>query len=67
MIGIDEVGVKIDDQDRKRGKVTKQKRANSKGKYRKGDKNLSLLMGISRDQQDPFEFHQIFSDGGTDQ
>ena len=28
---------------------------------------MSLLMGISDDQQDPFEFHQLFLEGGTDQ
>jgi len=67
MIDIDEAGFKIDDQDRKRGKVTKQRRVNSKGKYKKGDRNVSLLMGISGDQQDPFEFHQTFSEGGTNQ
>ena len=36
MIDIDEAGFKIDNQDKKRGKVTKQRRAKSKGKYKKG-------------------------------
>ena len=67
MIDIDEAGFKIDDQDRKRGKVTKQRRVNSKGKYKKGDRNVSLLMGISGDQQDSFEFYQTVSEGRTDQ
>ena len=31
---------------------------------KKGAKGVSLLIGISGDEQDPFEFHQMFSEGG---
>ena len=44
----------------------KQRRANERGKCKKGAKGVSLLMGIYGDEQDPFEFHQMFSEGGTD-
>ncbi|KAL7526315.1 hypothetical protein ACHAXR_001422 [Thalassiosira sp. AJA248-18] len=64
MIDIDEAGFKLESKDRKRGKVTKQRRADARGKYKKGARGVSLLMGISGDQQDPFEFHQLFSEGG---
>ena len=66
MIDIDEAGFKLNDKDRKRGKVTRQKRADARGMYKKGVKGTNLLMGISGDAQDPFEFHQMFSEGGTD-
>ena len=65
VIDIDKTRFKIDDQDRKRGKVTKQRCANSKGNYEKGDRNMSLLMRISGNQQDLCEFHQIASEGGN--
>ena len=67
MIDLYEAGFKLESQDRKRGKVTKQRGADARGKYKKGDRNVGLLMGISGHQQDPFEFHQLFSEGGTDQ
>ena len=66
MIDIDEAGFRLNDKDRKRGKVTSQKRADARGMYKKGVKGTNLLMGISGDAQDPFEFHQMFSEGGTD-
>ena len=65
MIDIDEAGFKLESKDRKRGKVGKQRRADARGKYKKGAKGTSLLMGISGDPVDPFEFHQQFSEGGT--
>ena len=66
MIDIDEAGFKLESQDRKQGKATKQKRVDARGAYKKGDHNVSLLMGISGDQQDPFEYHETFTEGGTD-
>ena len=66
MIDIDEAGFRLESKDRKRGKSKKQQRVDAKGKYKKGAKGVSLLMGISGDAQDPFEFHQMFSEGGTD-
>ena len=58
MIDIDEARFKLEDKDRKRGKVTKQKRADARGMYKKGAKGTNLLMGISGDAQHPFEFHR---------
>ena len=66
MIDIDEALFKLETKDRKKGKMPKHMRADAKGKYKKGAKGVSLLMGISGDEQDPFEFHQMFSEGGTD-
>jgi hypothetical protein len=66
MIDIDEAGFKIGDKDRKRGKVSRHRRCNGRGKYKKGVKGVSLLMGISGDDQDPFEFHKLYTEGGTD-
>jgi hypothetical protein len=60
MIDIDEAGFKLESKDRKRGKVTKQKRANAPGKYKKGVRSVNLLMGISGDEADPFEFHNLY-------
>ena len=36
MIDVDEAGFTLESQDRKRGKVTKQRRADARGKYKKG-------------------------------
>ena len=66
MIDIDEAQFKLQSQDRKRGKVTKQRRCNGRGKYKKGVPGVSLLIGISGDGDNPFEFHRMFSQGGTD-
>ena len=65
VIDIDEAQFKLDSQDRKRGKVIKQRRCDARGKYEKEAPGVSLLMGVSGDEQDPFEFHQKYSNGGT--
>jgi len=65
MIDIDEAGFKIESKDRKRGNMPKHLSANAKGKYKKALRGVSLLMGISGNQQNPFEFHCLFSEGGT--
>ena len=67
MIDVDEAGFTLESQDRKRGKVTKQRRADARGKYKKGGGRVNLLMGISGDERDPFEFHRMYSQGGTNQ
>lgn len=66
MIDIDETGFTLQSQDRKRGEITKQRRADDLGKYKKGGGriNLLILMEISGDARDPFEYH---NQGGTDQ
>ena len=61
MIDIDEAGFKLESKDRKRGKVTKQKRANAQGKYKKGAGSVNLLMGVSGDELDPFEYHNLYT------
>ena len=66
MIDIDEAGFKLESIDRKRGETASHKQTDANRKYKKGVKGVSLLMGISGDIQDPFEFHQMFSEGGTD-
>lgn len=66
MIDIDEACFKVTDQQRKRGKTLKCSRCDTRGLYKKGEGGCSLLMGISGDDIDPFEFHQQFSEGGTD-
>lgn len=65
MIDVDEACFKVTDKDRKRGKVRGWRRCDARGKYKKGAGSTSLLMGISGDEVDPFEFHQQFSSGGT--
>ena len=66
MIDIDEAGFTFLSKDRKRGKVTKQRRADARGNFKKGGGRVNLLMGISGDSQDPFEFHKLITEGGTD-
>ena len=66
MIDIDEAKFKLESQNRGRGKAKRHRRVDTRGKYVKGSPGVSLIMGISGDEQDPFEFHQMFSHGGTD-
>ena len=65
MIDIDEALFKLESQDRKRGKVAKCRRCDARGKFKKGVPGVSLLMGISGDENDPFEFHRTYYEGGT--
>ena len=65
MIDIDEARFKLESQNRNRGKVMRHRRCDARGKYKKGEPGVSLIMGVSGDSQDPFEFHQQFSEGGT--
>ena len=60
MIDFDEAGFKLESKDRRRGKVTKQKRANASAKYKKGAGSVNLLMGISGDELNPFEYHELY-------
>jgi hypothetical protein len=61
MIDIDEAGFKLKSKDRKRGKVSKQKRANSPAKYKKGIRSVNLLMGFSWNEVDPFKFRNLYT------
>jgi hypothetical protein len=65
MIDIDEAKFKLESQNRKWGKVTRQRRCDACRKYEKGEGGISLIMGICGDEADPFEFHQQFARGGT--
>lgn len=65
VIDIDEAQFKLESQNRKFGQMPKQLRCDARGSYRKGAPGVSLLMGISGDDIDPFEFHQSFTEGGT--
>ena len=49
MIDIDVAEFKLEAKDKRRGKVTKQKRANAPEKYKKGAPPVNLLMNISGD------------------
>ena len=64
MIDIDEALFKLESQDCKYGKVTKSRRCDARGKYKKGAGGASLLMGISGDEQNHFEFRRQYL-GGT--
>lgn len=66
MIDIDECQFKLESQNHKHGKTIKGARCDSKGVYKNGAKAVSLLMGISGSEDEPFYFHQTFSEGGTD-
>lgn len=65
IIDIDEAQFKLESQDRKRGVVVKSWRCNSTGMYKKGANAISLLLAISSDDKEPFQFHQQFQRGGT--
>ncbi|EJK52676.1 hypothetical protein THAOC_28026 [Thalassiosira oceanica] len=63
MIDIDEAAFLLEDQNRNRGKVTREKRCDAAGKYKKGAGRLSLLLGVSGDDQNPFAFHRTHVGG----
>jgi hypothetical protein len=65
IIDIDEAKFKLESQDRKRGKVARQRQCDARGRYKKGAAGINLIMGICWDATDPFEFHQQFTHGGT--
>jgi transposase len=60
IIDIDEAKFKLESQNRKCGKIMHDRRINTRGKYKR------VLMGISGSAQNPFAFHQLYSEGGTD-
>ena len=68
IIDLDESNFKLDTQNRKFGKVTREKRCDARGKYKKGEGSVSLLMAISGDERadHSFSFHRCFMEGGTD-
>jgi hypothetical protein len=68
IIDLDESNYKLEMQNRKFGKVTRKKRCNARGKYKKGEGCVSLLMAISGNEQagQSSSFHRCFTEGGTD-
>ena len=68
VIDLDESNYKLEMQNRKFGKVTREKRCNARGKYKKGEGSVSLLMAISGDKQagQSLSFHRCYTEGGTD-
>ena len=67
VIDIDESNYKLESQNRKFGKMTRERRCDVRGKYKKGASSLSLLMAISGDERvgEAFSFHRCFTEGGT--
>ena len=48
--------------------MIREKRCDARGKYKKGEGSVSLLMAISGDEREgqAFSFHRCFVEGGTD-
>ena len=65
MIDLDESNYKLDSQNHKYGKVIPEKRCNARGKYKKGEGSVSLLMAISGNGREgqAFSFHRCFVEG----
>jgi hypothetical protein len=59
VIDINESNFKLETQNQKFGKVTRERRCNAWGKYQKGTGTVSLLMAISSDERvgEAFSFH----------
>ena len=67
IIDIDECCLKLESTNRKYGKVTRDKRCTKRGKFKKGEGKMSLIMGISGDKEfDDLFFHRTYTEGGTD-
>jgi hypothetical protein len=68
MIDIDEAKFKLKTQNRKRGKVIRERRVNAWGKYKRGGREQTTswpFPGVDS-RQTPFSFHKLYSEGGTD-
>ena len=68
IIDLDKSNYKLETQNRKFGKVTREKWCDGRGKYKKGEGSVSLLMAISGNEQagQSFSFRRCFVEGGTD-
>jgi hypothetical protein len=68
VIDLDESNYKLETQNHKFGMVIREKRCDARGKYKKGEGSVSLLMVISGDKREgeSFSFHRCFIEGGTD-
>ena len=65
---MDESKFKIEDQNRKFGKVVRERRCDATGKYINGSDGVNLLMSISGDERvgQAFSFHRCYTEGNTD-
>jgi hypothetical protein len=68
VIDLNESKYKLELQNRKYGKVIREKRCDARGKYKKGEGSVSRLMVISGDEREgeSFSVHRCFIEGGTD-
>jgi hypothetical protein len=68
IIDLNERKFKIDDQNRKFGKVVRDKQCNTAGKYINGSQGVNLLMAIAGNERmdQTFLFHRCYTEGTTD-
>ena len=68
IIELDESKFKIEDQNRRFGKVAREKQCDASGKYINGSDGIDLLMAISSDERadQAFSFHRCYTEGNTD-
>lgn len=66
IIEIDEPRFTLESADRKFGKVAREFRCNLRGNYKKGEPGSNLIMAIFGDDNNTYEFHQQYTEGGTD-
>ena len=68
MVDLDESNNKLETHNCKFRKVIWEKRCNARGKKKKEEGSVSLLMAISGDKREggAFSFHLCFTKGGTD-
>jgi hypothetical protein len=65
VIDLDESNYKLETQNSKFRKVIREKRYGARGKYKKGEGSVSLLMAISGNEREgeSFSFHRCFLEG----
>ena len=68
IVDLDESKFRIDDQNRKFGKVVRKKRCDTTGNYINGSQGVDLLMAISGANRiyQAFSFHRCYTGGNTD-
>jgi len=68
IIDLDESKFKIEDQNRRFGKVAREKLCDASGKYMNESDGIDLLMAISGDERvdQAFSFHRCYTKGNTD-
>ena len=61
IIDLDEAKFKLTSQDRKYGKAATSKRVNSRGMYKNGVADVTLILAVSASEDDPFALQPAFS------